>query len=174
MRSLGQTAGAIDRRHRRGSGRRTRRQWRGEYSPRRNPQGSQDDAGNWPLSRTLRQQVSHGMADHTDGAHSRHLIGRKHSEFHAVADGERFAPVPRLEFRCCRQPNRVSIATPEYVGVWRLYFALFGTWLQGPSFPSTISASPPSANGASAPYPRRIALRVLLEIEAATDVSIEP
>ena len=48
-------------------------------------------------------------------------------------------PSAACEFRCCRQPRRVSMATAEYVGVWRLYFALFGTWLPGPSFPSTVS-----------------------------------
>ena len=50
--------------------------------------------------------------------------------------------------------------------VWRRYFALFGRLLQGLSYPSTVSPSPP--NGASAPYPRRIALRILLEVEAVT------
>ena len=29
------------------------------------------------------------------------------------------------ELRCCRQPVRVSIATADYVGVWRPDFALW-------------------------------------------------
>jgi hypothetical protein len=40
-------------------------------------------------------------------------------------DGVRFAlATAACECRCCRQPNRVSIAKAEYAGVWHLYFAL--------------------------------------------------
>src|SRR5262245_31011313 len=92
------------------------------------------------------------MVERADGAHSRYLRNSNQSPMGADS-----LPPVACEFRSCRQQlRRVSIATAEYVGVWRLHFALLGPRLQGPSSPSTVSASPPSANGASAPYPRRM------------------
>jgi hypothetical protein len=72
------------------------RQWRAEYTIYGVIPGSQDDAGNWPLSRTLRQQVSYGMADRADGADSRVSYWAKTLGIPSSGRWGRFAPVRRL------------------------------------------------------------------------------
>src|SRR5215469_16799511 len=69
-----------------------------------------------------------------------YLIGRNTWNSKQWPMGCDSLPSAAREFRCCRQPKRISIARSDYVGVWRLCFAFFGTWLQGPPYPSTIFA----------------------------------
>src|SRR5215469_4236617 len=105
------------------------------------------------------------MADRGDGPRSRYLIGRN-TRNSKVAGGRDSPPPGACELRCSRQPKRATIATADYVGVWRPGFALVAHCCRDRS---TVSPSPAPANGASAPCPQRIALRVLLEVEARLD-----
>src|SRR5215469_17992836 len=58
------------------------------------------------------------MADRGDGPRSRYLIGRN-TRNSKVAGGCDSPPPGACELRCSRQPKRATIATADYVGVWR-------------------------------------------------------
>ena len=76
------------------------------------------------------------MADRADGAHSRVPYRAKHLELQAVALGRDSLPSAAREFRCCRQPKRISIATLDYGGRLAPMHRAFWHMVAGAALPS--------------------------------------